>query len=53
LYIIKVGYKWIGKPNKKGNFCLVSKIDDAYKFKKIDKAQSYAGLVNGVVVPEI
>lgn len=53
MYIIKVGYKWIGKPNKKGNFCLVSMSDKAYEFNEFDKAQKYAELINGVVVPEV
>lgn len=53
MYIIKVGCKWIGKPNKKGNFCLVSIMNEAYGFKKFDKAQEYAELVNGIAMPEI
>ena len=52
MYIIKVGCKWIGKPNKKGNFCLVAMVNEAYGFDEFDKAHKYAELINGVVVPE-
>ncbi|KRM13293.1 hypothetical protein ABTQ33_03765 [Paucilactobacillus suebicus] len=52
MYIVKVGHKWIGKPNKKGNYCLVDGSDEAYEFQTFDDANNYAELVNGFATPK-
>lgn len=52
MYIIKVGHKWIGKPNKQENYCLVDSSDSAYDFQTFEKAEAYADLVNGFATPK-
>lgn len=49
MYLIKVGCKWVGEPNKYGNHCLVSNQKHACEFKSYDKAFEYADLVDGKV----
>ncbi|KRM61799.1 MAG: hypothetical protein LKF37_12985 [Lentilactobacillus diolivorans] len=49
MYLVKVGYKWIGKPNKKGHFSLVDNVKHAFNFKNYDHAAKYSELVAGKV----
>lgn len=52
MYIVKVGNKWVGKPNKQGNYCIVDRSDSAFGFKTYEEATKYAELVNGFATPK-